>query len=305
MTNNLCQKRVMRVLKEVEANGSFQRSIKIMLVQMKSTVGDKEANFNVFKEFINRAKNEEVNLIVYPELSATGYLCYDSYYTLAEPIPGPFTTKVSRLIEGSTLHVIFGMPEASTEVEGALYNSVVLMGGKRGLIGKYRKWFLPGHSVFDEKRYFTPGSRAEVFSTCLGNIGLAICYDIYFPELARLLASGGAEILVYPTASPTARRDFFEVLTRARAIENGVFVVLCNLAGVEENLLFWGGSHIISPSGTVVAKAKYDEEDSVVAELDMSEIQRARPFLPMLTKDIRREIYEQLAKEKQSPEPES
>nr|MDO8100598.1 carbon-nitrogen hydrolase family protein [Candidatus Njordarchaeota archaeon] len=290
--------------KEVQTSESVPRPIKVMLVQMKPTIGEKEANFNIFKKFINRARKEEVNLIVFPELSATGYLCYDSYYTLAEPIPGPLTTKVAKLVEGSTVHVIFGMPEASTEIGGALYNSVVLIGGKRGLIGKYRKWFLPGHSVFDEKRYFTPGTKAEVFSTCLGNIGLSICYDIYFPELARLLATNGAEILVYPTASPSARRDFFEVLTRARAIENGVFVILCNLAGVEENLLFWGGSHIISPSGAVVVKSKYDEEDVVVAELDLSEAERVRPFLPMLSKDFRREIYEQLAKHEESLEPE-
>jgi predicted amidohydrolase len=289
---------------EVQISDRVPRSIKVMLVQMKPTIGDKEANFNIYKESIMRARKEKVNLVVFPELSATGYLCYDSYYTLAEPIPGPLTTKVSKLVEGSTVHVVFGMPEVSTEIEGALYNSVVLIGGKRGFIGKYRKWFLPGHSVFDEKRYFTPGSKAEVFSTCLGNIGLSICYDIYFPELARLLAINGAEILVYPTASPSARRDFFEVLTRARAIENGVFVILCNLAGVEENLLFWGGSHIVSPSGAVVAKAKYDEEDVIVADLDLGEIERARPFLPMLSKDFRREVYEQLAKQKESLEPE-
>ena len=94
------------------------------------------------------------------------------------------------------------------------------------------------------------------------------------------------------------------MLTRARAIENGVFVVLCNLAGVEENLLFWGGSHIISPSGAVVVKAKYDEEDVVVADLDLSEIERARPFLPMLSKDFRRDVYEQLARQKKSMESE-
>ena len=244
---------------DVQISERVPQSIKVMLVQMKPTIGDKEANFNVYKKFINRAMKEDINLIVFPELSATGYLCYDSFYRLAEPIPGPLTTKVGKLVEGSTVHVIFGMPEASTEIEGSLHNSVVLIGGKRGLIGKYRKWFLPGHSVFDEKRYFTPGSKAQVFPTCLGNIGLSICYDIYFPELARLLAANGAEILVYPTASPSARRDFFEVLTRARAIENGVFVILCKLAGGEENLLFWGGSHIISPTGAVVAMAKYDE----------------------------------------------
>ncbi|WXG44032.1 MAG: carbon-nitrogen hydrolase family protein [Promethearchaeati archaeon SRVP18_Atabeyarchaeia-1] len=270
-------------------------SIRVMLVQMNSTVGDKEANFEVYRKFINKAKAEEVNLVVFPELSATGYLCYDSFYKIAEPIPGPFTSRVASLLAGSKVHVVFGMPEACSGVEGTLYNSVVLMGGKKGLIGKYRKWFLPGHSVFDEKRYFTPGSKAEVFSTCLGDMALGICYDIYFPELARFYALKGAEILIYPTASPSARKDFFEVLTKARAIENGVFVILCNLAGVEENLVFWGGSHVVSPAGTVVAKAKYDEEDSVVAELDLTEVRRTRPFLPMLSKDVRLELYDKLA----------
>jgi predicted amidohydrolase len=269
-------------------------SIKVMLVQMNPKIGDKESNYEVYKKFISRAKSEDVNLVVFPELSVTGYLCYDSFYRLAEPIPGPFTSKIGGLLSGSKVHVVFGMPETCSDVEGALHNSVVLMGGKRGLIGKYRKWFLPGHSVFDEKRYFTPGSRAEVFSTCLGDIGLGICYDVYFPELSRLYAVKGADILIYPTASPAARKDYFEVLTKARAIENGVFVILCNLAGMEESLLFWGGSQVISPNGTVVAKAKYDEEDCIVTELDLTEVRRSRPFLPMLSKDLRREVYDEL-----------
>lgn len=268
-----------------------------MLVQMTPTLSDKEANFNIFKKFINKAKSESVNLVVFPELSTTGYLNYDTFYKLAEPIPGPFTSKVAGLLAGSTVHVIFGMPEASDEVEGTLYNSAVMIGGKKGLIGKYRKLFLPGHSVFDEKRYFTPGSNAEIFSTCLGDIGLAICYDLYFPELARLYAMKGAQILVYPTTSPSARRDFFEALTKARAIENGVFVILCNRAGVEEGLIYWGGSHVVSPSGVVLAKAKYDEDDVVVAELDLDEVRRARTFLPMLSKDTRHELYDELLRQ--------
>jgi predicted amidohydrolase len=274
-----------------------RKPVKVMLVQMTPTLSDKEANFNIFKKFINKAKSESVNLVVFPELSTTGYLNYDTFYKLAEPIPGPFTSKVAGLLAGSTVHVIFGMPEASDEVEGTLYNSAVMIGGKKGLIGKYRKLFLPGHSVFDEKRYFTPGSNAEIFSTCLGDIGLAICYDLYFPELARLYAMKGAQILVYPTTSPSARRDFFEALTKARAIENGVFVILCNRAGVEEGLIYWGGSHVVSPSGVVLAKAKYDEDDVVVAELDLDEVRRARTFLPMLSKDTRHELYDELLRQ--------
>jgi predicted amidohydrolase len=279
-----------------EEEGST-KPLKVMLAQITPTLADKEANFDIYKKFISKAKSEGINLLVFPELSTTGYLNYDAFYRLAEPIPGPFTSKVSALLAGSKLHVIFGMPEASAEIEGAIYNSAVMIGGKKGLIGKYRKLYLPGHSVFDEKRYFTPGSEPEVFSTCLGDIGLAICYDVYFPELARLYAMKGAQIIVYPTTSPSARRDFFEALTKARAIENGVFVILCNRAGVEEGLIYWGGSHVVSPSGTVLAKAKYDEDDVVVAELDLSEVRRVRPFLPMLSKDTRHELYDELLRQ--------
>jgi predicted amidohydrolase len=107
----------------------------------------------------------------------------------------------------------------------------------------------------------------------------------------------GAQIIVYPTTSPSARRDYFEALTKARAIENGVFVILCNRAGIEEGLIYWGGSHIVSPSGVVLAKAKYDEDDVVVAELDLGEVRRARPFLPMLSKDTRHELYDDLLRQ--------
>jgi predicted amidohydrolase len=290
---------------ETDDRDEPRKPVKVMLVQMTPTLADKDANFNTFKKFIVKAKSENVNLVVFPELSTTGYLNYDGFYRLAEPIPGPFTSKVAALLAGSTVHVVFGMPEASTEVDGALYNSAVMIGGKKGLIGKYRKLFLPGHSVFDEKRYFTPGSTAEVFSTCLGDIGLAICYDLYFPELARLYAMKGAQIIVYPTTSPSARRDYFEALTKARAIENGVFVILCNRAGIEEGLIYWGGSHIVSPYGVVLAKAKYDEDDVVITELDLGEVRRARPLLPMLSKDTRHELYDDLLrqqKETRSPQ---
>jgi len=120
---------------------------------------------------------------------------------------------------------------------------------------------------------------------------MLICYDLFFPELARLLTVAGAQIIVCISASPSGRRDYFETLTKARAIENSVFLAYVNLVGIEDGLQFWGGSHVLSPEGRLLTKAKYDEEDLAIARIDYEELSRARPFLPTL-KDLRPELFE-------------
>jgi predicted amidohydrolase len=98
--------------------------------------------------------------------------------------------------------------------------------------------YLPTHSVFEEKRYFRPGYQTPFFETDIGKVGMTICYDIYFPEITRLLSLKGANLVVCISASPSMRRGFFETLTTARAMENGVFVAYVNLAGIEDGLQF-------------------------------------------------------------------
>jgi len=232
--------------------------------------------------------------LILPELSLTGYVVRDEIYELAEDIPGPSTRRIETLAKNTGLHIVFGMPELSRDTKATLHNTAVLVGPK-GLIGKYRKMYLPTHSVFEEKRYFRPGYEPAVFETDLGKIGLIICYDIYFPEVVRLARLEGAQLIVCISASPSVRRTFFEVLTAARAIENAAFLAFVNLVGIEDGLQFWGGSRLLGPNGKVLVQAKYDEEDFVVAGIDYSDLRSIEAFAPVL-KDLRPELFDKLKK---------
>jgi predicted amidohydrolase len=153
--------------------------------------------------------------------------------------------------------------------------------------------YLPTHSIFEEKRYFRPGYQTAAFQTDVGNIGLCICYDIFFPEVLRLIRLKGAQLIVCISASPSVRRSYFETLTCARALENTAYLAYVNLAGVQDGLQFWGGSRLVGPNGDVLAKGKYDEEDFVQCEVDYSELRTAETFIPTL-RDLRPEFFDKL-----------
>jgi predicted amidohydrolase len=267
----------------------------VALAQINCKQGDKKANLGKIQAAASKAKKQGAELLILPELSLTGYVIRDQVYELAEEIPGPSTRVIEHIAKESGLHIIFGMPELSTKTKATLHNSAVLVGPK-GFIGKYRKMYLPTHSVFEEKRYFRPGYHPAVFKTDLGKIGLIICYDIYFPEVTRLARLEGAHLIVCISASPAVRRTFFEVLTSARAIENAAFLAFVNLVGIEDGLQFWGGSRLVGPNGAALVQARYDEEDFVIGEIDHSDIRSFEAFVPTL-KDLRPELFDILKKD--------
>jgi predicted amidohydrolase len=262
------------------------------LAQISCKVGDKKHNINVMKKNIKRAKEKGANLVIFPELSLTGYLNRDLAYELAEPIPGSSINSLEEIAKKENIHIVFGMPEQSEKAHAVLYNTAVLL-GPDGFVGKYRKMHLPTHSVFEEKRYFRLGYEAPVFETELGKMGLTICYDMFFPEISRLLRLKGSQLIICISASPAVRSRFFEVFTAARALENTVFLAYVNLVGVEDGLQFWGGSRIIAPDGSILAKAKYDEEDLVIGTMDYADLERAEAFVPTL-RDLRPELFNSL-----------
>ena len=266
--------------------------IKLALCQISSKREDKEANLRKIENLTLKAKNRGADLAIFPEMSLTGYVILDQVYELAEPVPGPSVSRVEELAEKAGIHVIFGMPELSEKTKGTIYNTAVLVGPK-GFIGKYRKMYLPTHSVFEEKRYFRPGYEPAAFQTEIGNIGLTICYDVFFPEVFRLARLKGAQLIVCISASPAVRRGYFEILTAARALENTAFLAYVNLAGVEDGLQFWGGSRLVCPTGDVAAEAKYDLEDFVVCDVDFDDLKTAETFIPTL-RDLRSELFDKL-----------
>jgi len=272
------------------------KEVTVALAQISSKVGDKDYNIKTMKKKIELAKSKGANLVIFPELALTGYVCRDLVYELAELVPnGPSVRQITRVAKRENVHVIFGMIEHSVKAAAVLHNTAVLT-GPRGFIGKYEKVHLPTHSVFEEKRYFRQGYQTPVFQTDIGKLGMIICYDVYFPEITRLMRLKGAQLIACISASPSVRRGFFEVLTAARAIESTVFLAFTNLVGVEDGLQFWGGSRLIAPSGNIIAEAKYDEEDLIVAKINYSEMKRLEAFVPTL-RDLRPELFNALKEE--------
>jgi len=265
--------------------------INVALAQISCKVADKKHNLNVMRKNIRQARDRDANLVVFPELALTGYMCRDLVYELAEPIPeGPSIRRLEEVTKKEDIHVIFGMLERSGKARATIYNTAVLL-GPSGFIGKYRKMHLPTHSAFEEKRYFRLGYQAPVFETDIGRLGLIICYDVFFPEITRLLRLKGAQLIVCISASPAVRRKFFETLTVARAIENTAYLVYVNLVGVEDGLQFWGGSRIVAPNGKIISQAKYDEEDLVTERIDYADLERTEAFVPTL-RDLRPELFD-------------
>lgn len=269
--------------------------IKLAIAQISSKRENKEENLKKIESATVRAKSLGADLVIFPELSLTGYVVRDQLYDLAETVPGPSTNKVSEIARTTGLYVIFGMPELSEKTRATMFNTAVFV-GPDGLIGKYRKMHLPTHSVFEEKRHFRPGYHSAVFNTSIGSIGLCICYDVFFPEVTRLARLQGAQMIVCISASPAVRRSYFEILTAARALENTAFLAYVNLVGVEDGLQFWGGSRLIGPTGDIVKKAKYDEEDFLVCDINFNDIKAAETFIPTL-KDLRPELFDKLKRD--------
>jgi len=270
----------------------MKNKIKLALCQISSKREDKETNLQKIEKQTLKAKQQGADLAIFPEMSLTGYVVLDQVYELAEPVPGPSVARIEALAKKTGMHVVYGMPELSEKTKGTIYNTAVLVGPK-GFIGKYRKMYLPTHSVFEEKRYFRTGYEPAAFQTEIGNLGLTICYDVFFPEVFRLARLKGAQLIVCISASPAVRRGYFEILTAARALENTAFLAYVNLAGVEDGLQFWGGSRLVLPTGDVAAKAKYDLEDFVVCDVDFGDLKTAETFVPTL-RDLRSELFDKL-----------
>jgi predicted amidohydrolase len=270
----------------------MKEEFKIALSQISCKRGDKTANLKKMENNVKKAKKQGADMVIFPELSLTGYTVRDELYELAETIPGKSTETLERLAKQARMYIIFGMPELSEKTQATIYNSAVCV-GPEGYVGRYRKMHLPTHSIFEEKRYFRPGYQVTTLETKLGKIGLIICYDIYFPELCRLNRLKGSQLIVCISASPAVRRSFFETLTLARAIENTAFLAYVNLVGVEDGLQFWGGSRLVSPSGRLIAKGKYDEEDFLIGEVNYADIKPVEIFVPTI-KDLRPELFDEL-----------
>jgi len=267
--------------------------VKVAAVQTDPKLMKISENWESMVSAIRKAAANQANLIVFPECSLTGYVFSSRQEALpfAETIPGPSTEKLVSLCQELKVYVIFGLLEKEDD---RLFNAAAFV-GPQGLIAGYRKNHLPFLGV---DRFVNIGDRPfQVHPTPIGNIGIHICYDILFPESARIMTLLGADIVVLPTNFPHGRGETLNCVARARAIENKVHVVLSDRVGSERGFAFAGLSNIVNATGEVLSLASPDKEEIIYAEVSLEAArQKHRAFIPGEweidnIKDRRPELY--------------
>jgi len=230
--------------------------------------------------------------VIFPELSLTGYLPRDDLFQLAETIVGPSIKAVQKLARETRKDIVFGAPMKDERVPGLVYNSCLLASGDGGL-HRYDKMYLPTFGPFEERVFFAQGKDAVVADGLHAKMGLMICYDMFFPELAKLETLLGSQLLVNISAAPTTSVPFFRKVMPGRAVENAIYLAYCNLVGVHGGLVFGGGSVLIGPRGDELVRAKDLEEDIVECQIDLEDLEVARRFRPTV-RDTRAELLDEI-----------
>ncbi len=263
--------------------------MKVALISMRPKIANKQANMKTMESYIDKTS---ADMYVFGEICLTGYRCKDELRDLAEPVNGPSLSYLKKVAKAHQCYLVVGMPLLDKIVDGLIHNAAIFI-HPNGKVDTYNKWFLPTFGPFEEKLFFDEGEQLPIVTTKFGNIGIIICYDLFFPELCKAYVLQGADFIICLSASPSTTRNYFEALLPARAIENTVFMIYVNLVGTQEDLTFWGGSQLYSPFGALLKKAPYFKESCITCELDVSDIQRARANRPVI-RDIRPEIYQDL-----------
>jgi predicted amidohydrolase len=239
--------------------------VRVGVIQFDPQLGDVEGNLRRCLAHLEEAAERGCALVVFPECALSGYMFGDAEAAAraAIEVPGPATDALVAACARHGLHCVVGMLERDRAV---LLNTALLL-GPGGIVGAYRKSHIACIGV---DCFTTPGGEDyEVFDTAVGRIGLQICYDWRFPEITRVLALRGAEIVAHPTNSPVASRDLADYLPRARAVENAVYFLTANRVGVEGETTFFGRSQVVDPFGTVIAQADDASELLICADIDL------------------------------------
>ncbi len=276
-----------------------ETKVRIACIQMQPVIGKVEDNVAHSLGLISRAVELGAKLVVLPELSNTGYMFQsrEEAFALSEPIPnGPTVKTWSEIAAKHKLHLVAGICERD---ENKLFNSAVLI-GPSGYIGTFRKV----HLWNEENLYFEPGDLGfPVFHTAIGRIGMAICYDGWFPETYRLSALQGADIVCVPTnwvpipGQAEGREAMANILTMAAAHSNSIYIACADRVGTERGQPFEGQSLIVGHTGWPVAgPASRDKEEILIADVALGEARRARNWnaFNQVLRDRRSDLYDEM-----------
>ncbi len=269
--------------------------INVGLAQISPKLADVRSNCELHMQFIERAAQQKVDLLIFPELSMTGYAVQDAVGEVAHRAV-PTDPLINTLLEASQrMDLVVGFAEVD---ERARYYTSSAYFSKGQLVHVHRKVYLPTYALFDEGRYFDLGDSVRAFDTRFGRAAILICEDFWHASPPYLAWLDGADMLILCSASPgrglgtddrLASSRFVETVNKSYAALFGSYVLHSNRVGFEDGLNFWGGSTIFDPDGELVVQAPYFEEALTVATLDLGQVQRTRKRIPLL-RDERPEL---------------
>ena len=254
---------------------------------MNPKLGDLQANLALYEAKIRQGIENRAELLLFPELSLTGYFLRDTVPSVALTLNSAEMTTLKKL--SRDLPFVAGLVEESADHR--FFNAAVYF--EAGEIRHvHRKVYLPTYGMFDEQRYFARGDRVRAFDSKFGRMMLLICEDLWHPSTIYLAALDGALAVICPSASPLRgvvdgqvqddNARYWEMINRAYAETYSLFMLYANRSGFEDGVGFWGGSEIIDPFGQRVAKAKYYDEDFIIAEVALEAVRRKRTMAPLL-----------------------
>jgi len=294
--------------------------MKVALIQPRLSAS-REENLQQLAASVREAASFGVNLVVLPELHNSPYFCQTEdvgQFDLAEPVPGPSTEFFGALARECGVVLVTSLFER--RAAGLYHNTAVVFENDGSIAGIYRKMQIPDDPGYYEKFYFTPGDLGfQPIRTSVGNLGVQVCWDQWYPEGARLMALAGADVLIYPTAigwEPTdtpdeqqRQLDAWQTVQRGHAVANGLPVITVNRCGFEPSPLasrpedgkagesgipFWGHSFVAGPQGEFLAEAETDPE-TLIVDIDLNHSEQVRRWWPFL-RDRRIDAYQDLTR---------
>ena len=269
--------------------------MKLALAQINPKLGKTKENLEKHLKLIEQAKSQGVDLIVFPELSLTGYILQDLAHSVACR-PAPEDPLFGPLIEASRgIDLVVGFVEEDLRSRYFI-SAAYLAEGK--VVHVHRKVYLPTYGLFDEGRFFASGDQVRAFDTRFGRFGVLICEDFWHASPPYLLWLDGADLMLFISASPSRgltsapqleSSHWVEHINQAYASLFTTFVASTNRVGYEDGINYWGGATVHNPSGNLIARGPYQQEALTVTDIDLSELQHIRARLPLL-RDERPEL---------------
>jgi predicted amidohydrolase len=255
----------------------------VSLAQMKINLGDPARNFTAMERLTTEAARRGSHLVVFPELWSTGYALERSVELSTVLNSGAF----NQISKTATEHKI-SIVGSILEKRGAdIMNSATFFAPNGGLMGVYRKIHL--FRLMKEDVYLRPGASPLMMDLPWGKTGLAICYDLRFPELFRRYAVEGAKLVILPAEWPIERIEHWKTLVQARAIENQMYMVACNAAGEAGGTTYGGNSMVVDPWGKILTSAG-EEPTLLTVEIDLDRVDTVRETIPVF-QDRRPDLY--------------